>query len=459
MPSAIPSGGDPMMPGGGDPLSGPAAFRHNRPRFKRKNAWQRAPMGLKINIIGSSLGLIACLVFGYWYLIGRHAKPVQAQASHPTTTAPVEFVTPTQPIAALPTPTEFGSVMYHPPQGQVITPTIPVGTPTNTPLPTVPEVAPLAAGVVTMFGTIQFAAGCDLTNLSLTASDNDYYLMFTANLEFPPGNPEGQMAMVRGFTQTVTTCDAPLLRITSLRWLGVEGEISREQLADPDADPDPATEMAYNRGVGTYVGTPVPTFTPAPPTSTPLPRPIIITQPPATATPRPTSTPLPTATPTAASVGILGSVSLDSGCRLTNFSLSGTGDLYYLLLPASVTFPGDITDDSQYRAMVNGVIIRNADCDWPVLQVSSISWVATSTPTATSTATPTPTITNTPTPTATSTNTPTITPSPTESVGTSTPTPTPTNTPTVTSEPTDTPTTTPGTVELPTPEEPTPVPL
>jgi len=251
--------------------------------------------------------------------------------------------------------------------------------------------------------------------------------------------------MIRGYTSEFEECDAPLLTVASLRWLGVEGEVELSQ-------------KTSKGGVGTVVttsGTRMPSPTP---TVTSTPRPTFTAT--ATKTPRATSTPRPTFTATPAPVSMTGAISLDDGCETTNWIISASGDDYYLLMPSNVSIDFDPRTESRH-AIVNGTNSRA--CDGDAIIVSSLIWLTTPTPTATNTPTVTPTPTETATPSATSTatatptqtNMPTVTPTTNPMV---TPTEIPTETPSPTVAPTATETMTPEPTNTTEPE-PTPAPL
>ena len=436
MPNSLEPGEIPMQHDRNTP------FRHKRGGYRRKKgiwtALARAGGKEQLNIGCSALGLLAAIIYLLWrFVIG---PMIAANAAPPPTPTPTPEPTLTPTAIVTPTP---GMLLPQPlqPVQQFVTPT-PNGSPTPTSIPSVPEVAPLGAGSVTVFGSVDFAGGCPVTNLAFVASGNLYYLLINGDLQFPDGNPQGQMAMIRGYTSEFEDCDAPLLSVASLRWLGVEEEATLSQ-------------KTSRGGVGTVVtasGTRMPSPTPTP-TNTPRPTFTATAYPtakPATSTPRPTFT----ATATPAPVSMTGAVLLADGCDTTNWIINATGDAYYLLMPAGLAIDFDPRNESR-QAIVNGTNSRA--CNGNAISVSSLIWLTTPTPTATNT----PTVTPTPTQTATPSATPTVTPTPTQT-GTATPTATTgltaTATATATEEQSPTATATPEPTNTTGPE-PTPVPL
>ena len=435
---------------GESPINHNRPFRHKRGGYRRKGGFfsrlGKAGLGMQLNIFGSLIGVLLAIGYLLWRFVIGPSMAAKAEAKptpQPPTPAPIAQTAETEPTPTTVTQTKpITAMVYVTPQP---TPT-PNGTPTQTPIPSVPEVAPMGAGSVTIFGTVDFSGGCPVTNLAFVASGNLYYLLVTGDLQFPEGNPQGQMAMIRGYTSEFADCDAPLLTVSALRWLGVEGT--------------PESQKTNKGGVGTVITT-VGTRMPSPtPTVTRTPRPTFTAA--ATKTPKPTSTPRPTFTPTPAPVSMTGAISLDDGCNTTNWIINASGTYYYLLMPANVTINYDPRHEARL-AVVNGTNSRA--CGGDAIIVSSLIWLTTPTPTATNTATASPTPSDTPTPTQTATNTPTptITPSPTHtatqeptSEATTEPTSTPTATATKTAVPTITNTPEPTSTTEP---EPTPVPL
>lgn len=397
MPTILESGETPMQH---------ENFRHKRSKYRRGggglwNFINREGHGLQI--ILSGLGLFVCM----FYLIWRFAiSPAMAHANQPT---PVAL----QPTVAgplletIPTPTTAISITQIMPM-QPITYAQPisrpvVGTPTPTPIPAIPEVAPLGAGAVTVFGQVAFEGGCTVTNLAFIASGNMYYLTISGDLQFPDGNPEGQMAMIRGYASNYPDCDAPILAVQALRWLGVEGN---EEVSSKQGRGVGAVVTAH----GTLMPSPTPTITPTPiPTATGTPRPTNTPAPAPTATREPTKTPAP--------VSMTGNVRLQDGCNNTNWYMEGDSDGYFLIMPSGLSI--DFDPRAGREAVITGFTSRA--CDGEAITVNTIYWLSTPTPTATYTPTATPIPTNTPTPTETP-----VTPMPTP---TETATPIPADTP------------------------------
>lgn len=380
-------------------------------------------------LILAGLAFVAVVVASLWWFFWRGEPALAARPQTETglatkyTPTPLPTFTPaTGGITATRIAPGTPSLLF--PSPKPVSATLRSGSPTPSPLPTVPEIAPMGAGAVTVFGSISFQSGCPVTNLGFIASGNLYYLLITGDLDFPSGNPEGQMAMIRGYTSNYVGCDAPILSINSLRWLGAteQAEVAAQR---------------SGRGVGAVItahGTLMPTPTPTVyyatatamqwATATPTPRP---------ATPAPTNTPKPTATN--APVSMAGTVFLRDGCNITNWIIETETNSYYLIMPSTLSI--DFDPSAGRSALISGA--TSSACDDEAITVSNIVWMATPTPTATPS----------PTPTGTSTPTPTATPSPTATEA-AVPGDTPEPTATVTPEPTTTPE--PGV-------EPTPLPL
>jgi hypothetical protein len=425
-----------ILESGETPMQHNRPFRHKRGGYRRKGGgfWGFINKeGHGVQIILSGLGLIVVIGWLAWKFVFAPgmakaqkvtAVPPIPVVLQPTTTIQVESVpTATAPITRM---VQMQPITYSTP----LSPRITDSPAQPTSVPVVPEVVPLGAGIVTVFGSISFQPGCTVTNLAFIASGNIYYLTVSGDLQFPDGNPEGQMAMIRGYTSTFAGCDAPILSVQALRWLGVTGV---EELSQKNGRGVGAVITAH----GTLMPTPTPTITPTPlATATPTAKPPIIAS-----TDRPTAVPTATPTATPAPVSMTGQVLLSDGCSTTNWMINSSGEGYYLIMPTTLNI--DFDPRAGREAIISG--ITSKACDNRAVVVSSVIWLTTPTPTTTMT----PTITNTPTQTPTPTNTPTIT-------ATLVGTPTVTNTPTTTPVPTETPipanTATPG-------EEPTPIPL
>lgn len=397
MPTILESGETPMQH---------ENFRHKRSKYRRGGGGFWAFInreGHGMQIILSGLGLLACFGYLVWRFI---LAPV---AAHNKEAAPV-VLQPTVPasVETIPTPTATATVaITQIIQMQTITYaqpiSRPVGPPTPTPIPAIPEVAPLGAGAVTVFGQVAFEGGCTVTNLAFIASDNIYYLTISGDLQFPDGNPEGQMAMIRGYASNYPGCDAPILAVQALRWLGVKGS---EEASSKQSRGVGAVVTAH----GTLMPSPTPTITPTPlPTVTGTPRPTNTPAPAPTATREPTRTPAP--------VSMTGNIRLQDGCANTNWYMEGDSEGYFMIMPSGLSIDFDPREGRE--AVITGFTSRA--CGDKAITVSTIYWLSTPTPTATYTPTATPIPTNTPTPTETP-----VTPLPTP---TETATPTPTNTP------------------------------
>jgi len=149
---------------GESPMDHNRPFRHKRGGYRRKkglfSALARAGGKEQLNIGCSFIGLLAAVGYLLWrFVIG---PMMAANAAPPPTPLPP---TPA-PIAMTATPAEVPVV-----QTRVISPVAyatplptvtPNGTATQTPIPSVPEVAPMGAGSVTVFGTVDFAGGCPI---------------------------------------------------------------------------------------------------------------------------------------------------------------------------------------------------------------------------------------------------------------------------------------------------------
>lgn len=411
------------------------------PKQARINYYQNLKRGSSamgngmLPLILAGLAFVAVVVASLWWFFWRGEPALAARPQTETglatkyTPTPLPTFTPaTGGITATRIAPGTPSLLF--PSPKPVSATLRSGSPTPSPLPTVPEIAPMGAGAVTMFGSISFQSGCPVTNLGFIASGNLYYLLITGDLDFPAGNPEGQMAMIRGYTSNYVGCDAPILSINSLRWLGATEQAE-------------VAEQRSGRGVGAVItahGTLMPTPTPTVyyatatamqwATATPTPRP---------ATPAPTNTPKPTATN--APVSMAGTVFLRDGCNITNWIVETEASSYYLIMPTALSIDFDPHDGRS--ALISGSTSKA--CDGDAITVNSITWLSTPTPTIT----PSPTPTNTATPTPTNTATPTATNTPT------TPEPTATSTATPEARATDTPIP----VDPPPGEEPTPLPL
>jgi cell division septation protein DedD len=128
--------------------------------------------------------------------------------------------------------------------------------PTNTPTP-----AP-----VTLLGSVQITAGCNLSNVAITSDSLTYWLLLSPGVTLPPsGDPTGWLAMASG--QTTLACNGLALQTSAIVWL-----------ASPTITPTPTQTATATE---TATSTPTPTETPT-----------------ATATETPTATPEPTATET-----------------------------------------------------------------------------------------------------------------------------------------------------------------
>lgn len=367
-------------------------------------------------LILAGLAFVAVVVASLWWFFWRGEPALASRPQTETglatkyTPTPLPTFTPaTGGITATRIAPGTPSLLF--PSPKPVSATLRSGSPTPSPLPTVPEIAPMGAGAVTVFGSISFQSGCPVTNLGFIASGNLYYLLITGDLDFPSGNPEGQMAMIRGYTSNYVGCDAPILSINSLRWLGAT---EQAQIA----------EQRSGLGIGAVItahGTLMPTPTPTVyyatatamqwATATPTPRP---------ATPAPTNTPKPTATN--APVSMAGTVFLRDGCNITNWIIETETASYYLIMPSTLSIDFDPRDGRS--ALISGSTSRA--CDGDAITVSNIVWMSTPTPTAT------------PSPTPTGTSTPTATPSPTATATTvpgDTPEPTVTPNPTAPPEP------------------------
>lgn len=396
----------------------PAGEDPKQARVKHFQSLKRGSSGLgdSLPLILAGLAFVALVALAGWWFLGRNSKSVLALASTPTTlpTFTATVAAPASPSILIPTAPLTANHSFTP-STALVPPRYVVGTPTQTAIPAVPEIAPNGAGSVTIFGSISFQPGCSVTNLGFVASGNLYYLLITGDLQFPDGNPEGQMAMIRGYASDYAGCDAPILTINSLRWLGVTEKADYE-----------STSSSSGRGVGAVItahGTLMPTPTPTVyyatatamqwATATPTPRP---------ATPAPTNTPKPTATN--APVSMAGTVFLRDGCNITNWIIETETNSYYLIMPSTLSI--DFDPSAGRSALISGA--TSSACDDEAITVSNIVWMATPTPTATPS----------PTPTGTSTPTPTATPSPTATeaaVPGDTPEPTVTPNPTAPPEP------------------------
>jgi hypothetical protein len=407
-------------------MSGPPTppFRHRRGGYRGNKGclgkFSAIPTDAKIKLILLLVGMLASFGCGiYWIFL----RPKSIQADQPTPTRQIEMVQTVGPLAEAPTNTPVLVTTIA---------SLPLQTPdierTATFQVAISRPAMDPAGSPYFVGVITYEDGCLVSNLGFTTSGYNgkpYYLYLNQPLD---RDPSMQIIQVRGYVQTIDTCQYPVIFVDQLYWMDKSGTPAPLSIGGPiiSGTITGTATITSTRPWG-LLTTPASSPTvfvppqkevPSPPTYTPYPtytsQPVdvivqtVIPHIP-TYTPYPTWTPNPaTATPTATatpqSLSLYGPILSVAGCPQSNFAIDASGETYFILL-AGATLP--VGEPTNYLALATG--LADQACDGQAILAHQITWYEI-TPTPTSTPTITPTSTSTITPTSTITVTATITP-------------------------------------------------